>query len=254
MNGRRIISILAFTVLCGTGSLHAQMNNKAPDEFRGLDRWAFKTNLLGWAATLPNFTAEVDLSPSPYNRMTLSVGAEYNWETRQNKIAYHDFNLFTLRPEFRWYHRTPDSDDPEKYARRLKGAYYFGAYVDAGTYTLKLSDIGHQGIHTGFGFSFGYAMPMYQYKGGGLDVEFGGSVGLALATADAFTINEKYNRYDHVETLSKGYHLIPYPVISEISIAFVWRKTSIRHKYIKVDRIKAQERADKKEKRHAKDY
>ncbi len=251
MGVRKIIAAAVLLLFFGGGCICAQVNRKAPDEFRGADRWAFRTNVLGWAMTLPNISAEFDLSPSPYNRMTLSLEAKYNWEAAHRVLPYHNFNLLSVSPELRCYFRTPDSEDPRKYARREKGAFYLGLYLDSGTYTLKLSETGYQGLHLGAGMSFGYAMPVHQYRKGALDVEFGLSLGLTHVRADAFYLNSYSNTYDYDPEFSMDFHLVPYPVVSELSIAFIWRKTSIKYKYIKVNKAKALERAEKKEKRNA---
>ncbi len=250
MKSYRIILICGILLLTiPGGEAFAQMNNKAPNEFRGLDRWSFKTNAVDWLMTVPNVNVEFDLSPSPFNRMTLGLTAKYNWEMQQSHLPYTNFNLLTIKPEFRYYWRVKEGPDFENLARREKGAYYVGAYVDGGVYSLKLSDIGHQGQHYGIGASFGFAMPLYNFRRGMLDIEFGLSVGTVLATSDAFTLNTDTNTYDVVHGECKELHVVPFPVVSEMSVSFAWRRTSIKHKYLKVDTVKQLERKEKKDAR-----
>ncbi len=235
------------------GSLLAQVNDKAPDEFRGLDRWSFKTNLVGWVATVPNFNVEYELSPSPYNRQTIGFTARYNWNTHHTVLPYTVFNVLSLRPEYRYYWREIEDENnpwtPRDASRKSKRAFYAGAYVETGSYSLKLTDIGRQGWHYGLGGTIGMAMPMFQYKRGVLDVEFGLSLGLLLANADAFELNDETNTYDFLPEHSRGVHIAPFPVVSEISVSLAWRRTSVKHKYIKVDVIGNQEKALEKERK-----
>lgn len=243
--GKILVVLLAFSAFCGREA-YAQLDNTAPAVFKGLDRWAFKTNVLGWVATLPNFSVEYDLTSSPYNRMTLGIGGRYNWNSSEDFLSYTQFNLFSVTPELRYYWRAKESDG-KKALKREKYANYIGVYVSAGSYTLKLSDIGRQGNHYGIGVSYGCAMPLYKYKRGALDVELGFSVGMVMADADAFMLNKEKNVYAGVPEKSKGLHLVKYPVVSELNISFVWRKSSVKHKYIKVDRVAQQEKRMAKE-------
>ncbi len=243
----RIILLLGVMLfVLSSEEVSAQMNNKAPSEFRGLDRWSFKTNAVAWIATIPNVSVEYDLSPSPYNRSTLGLSARYNGITHHSNLPYANFNLLSVRPEYRYYWRYPEGKNFENIEKRDKGAYYIGLYGDAGTYNMKFSEIGYQGQHYGCGLTMGFAMPLYNFLKGMLDIEFGFSFGLAFAESDAYALSEDMNMYDHHPDKSMGLHLIPYPVVSDISISFVWRRTSIKHKYIKINKTKALEREDRR--------
>ena len=218
-----------------------------------LDRFAFKTNALEWVLTIPNFGVEFDIFGSEYNSMTVGLTAKYNWNTSHKYDSWSQefnpgppsvFNILDIRPEFRYYYRTVKASPKRKNAnkfdieRLLKEkkhprpwrAHYVGAYVNYGNYTLKFSRRGYQGQVFGLGASAGYALPMYEYKKGFVDVELGFSVGLQLATKDVFIHNPDGFVYMNVTPESKGLHMTPYPVVSELRVAFAWRSKSIKDK------------------------
>ncbi len=237
----KTVSVLVSLLLACSGvGLSAQNLDKRPEEFRGLDRWAFKTNALGWVATVPNFMFEVDMSKDIYSHWTFGMGVLYNWETYKSHPSYMDFNLLTVRPEFRYYWGAVEQNKSRD--TEYKGTWFLGMYVSGGTYTMKLTDVGHQGYHTGIGISFGYAMPLYQYKTGAIDVEFGFYLGAEAVTSQAFVLNDVANAYDAVPELSRGFGPVPYPVVSDLSITFSWRRTSIKHKHV----VKFENRRDQK--------
>lgn len=111
----------------------------------------------------------------------------------------------------------------DTYKAKIKRANYVGAYLNAGAYALKLGKYGHQGQIYGCGITGGYALPMYEYNMGAVDIDLGLSVGLMLITDDVFTHNPDRNEYAPVAARSKGLHLAPFPVISEVSVSFAWR-------------------------------
>ena len=210
----------------------------------GIDRWAFKTNAFEWLLTIPNFGVEYDLKNSIYNRWTVGMTAKYNWNTYHKYAPPTVFNLMDLRPEFRYYYRTYQKgenkvdDDGNKikygaFARKNPKpwrASYVGGYVNYGTYTLKFGETGHQGYVVGLGASIGYGIPLYQYNSGVIDLEFGLSFGLQAATHDRFEHNPDGYFYTKIEQESQGLHFTPFPVLSEVKVAFVWRHKSIKDK------------------------
>lgn len=226
-----------------------------------LDRFAFKTNALEWLITIPNFGVEFDLQDSEYNNMTVGLTAKYNWNTTHNFDSWSQelnpgppavFNILDIRPEFRYYYRTVKATskkknannkfDIERFLKEKKNArpwraHYVGAYVNYGNYALKFGQRGYQGDVFGLGASAGYALPMYEYKRGFIDVELGFSVGLQLAVKDVFVHNPDGFVYMKVTSESKGLHMTPFPVVSEMRVAFAWRSKSIKDK-VKEDRDK----------------
>ncbi len=218
-----------------------------------IDRWAFKTNAFEWLLTIPNFGVEFDLVNSPYNQMSVGLTAKYNWNTYHKLQPPVVFNLLDVRPEFRYYYRTrertakPSGDEQKKMSAkewfntkiftterknaRPWRAQYIGAYANYASYTFKFSEVGIQGYVIGVGASAGYDIPMYQYKNGAIDVELGFSVGLQVATKEKFKHNpDTYKYYQVTEGVKPGFHFTPFPVVSELKVAFVWRHKSIKEK------------------------
>ena len=244
----------AETVLVEEGSV-ASVSSKS----RFIDRFAFKTNALEWLITIPNFGVEFDLLDSEYNNMTVGLTAKYNWNTSHKFDSWSQdlnpgppvvFNILDIRPEFRYYYRTVKASskknankfDIERFLKEKKNArpwraHYLGAYVNYGNYALKFGKRGYQGDVFGLGASAGYALPMYEYKRGFIDVELGFSVGLQLAVKDVFVHNPDGFVYMKVTPESKGLHMTPFPVVSEMRVAFAWRSKSIKDK-VKEDRDK----------------
>lgn len=219
------------------------------------DRWAVKTNAFEWLLTVPNIGVEFDLKNSEYNDMTIGLTAKYNWNTYHmnadvGKYApYNVFNIFDVRPEFRYYYRTrkpvrgaTEGWTVEKFLKDRKHpktwrAQFVGAYVNYASYAMKLGGKGSQGTAIGFGATAGYGIPMYEYRNGFIDVELGFSVGLQVASRYRFEHDPESFSYVGLE----GGHDMrptPFPVVSELKVAFVWRHKSIKDK-VKEDAEKA---------------
>ena len=210
-----------------------------------IDRLSLKTNAFEWLLTIPNIGFEFDLKNSEFNNMSLGLTAKYNWNTYHKYAPPTVFNLLDVRPEFRYYYRTrPLSKGKTKWSvdRFLKErknprtwrAQYIGAYADYGSYTIKFGKKGYQGMVIGFGATAGYAVPMYEYKKGAVDVELGFSVGFQFAEKDVFVHSPDGYYYSSVADECKDLHFTPFPVVSELKVAFVWRHKSIKDK-VKTD-------------------
>ena len=246
MATKSIHCILVLILLAGGAQINmpAQNREHSDSTVLGKYRWSFRTNALEWLLTIPNFGVEYDLSGSVFNRMTIGLNARYNWNTAHNYAPPMVFNVFEVRPEFRYYWRTDDKlavgnwvrekllkDD----ARHTWRAYYIGAYINAGTYSFKLGKEGRQGQMYGLGVSMGYSLPLYQYRKGAVDIEFGAALGLAMTQYKAFGHNPNGNYYYEMAGRSRCFHVVPYPVVSELKVAFVYRLRSIEDKYQRED-------------------
>ena len=82
---------------------------------------------------------------------------------------------------------------------------------------------------------FGYDFPLYTYRHFAIDFELGVAAGLAVTSYDGYTMNRSNTDYIEAPGKSKGWHLCPFPVLSEIKASFVFRTLSIKEKYKKVD-------------------
>lgn len=228
-------------------------------------RLAFKTNAVDWFVLLPNVTAEFDLFGSPYKHYTLSLGVKGNWNTSQNYKPSIVYNLFDVRAEFREYFRTTQRNfhhlDSASFFQRLKEevftikrfhprywrAYYWGVYADAASYNFKFGKRGMQGSALGLGVSGGFSIPLYGYRDNFVDLELGASVGFVYTKYDAYRHDEESNCYPRLPEKSKGGHLVPFPVVSDLRVAFVYRfSTSVKNKYKLIDYDKINARSEAK--------
>ena len=238
-------------------------------------RWALRTNAVDWVMLLPNITAEFDLFGSPYKHYTLSLGIRGNWKTNQTYKPYMVYNLLNGNIEFRQYFRTsqryyvrPDSVKVNVFKRmkedvftikrlhpRYWRAYYWGIYADAADYTLKFGKTGYQGTAIGLGLSGGFSVPLYGYRDNFVDLELGASIGAVYTKYDKFERDKESNSYVTLPNQSKGGHLVPFPVVRELRVAFVYRfSTSVKNKYKLIDQDKINARqAEKARKRDVRD-
>ena len=206
---------------------------KASDRITGLDRWSFRVNALELLCTIPNFNVEFDVSSSPYNRWTLGLTAKYNWDTWHSVPPTLVFNMFEIRPEFRKWFRMKLKEGNDKPTRER--AFFLGGYASGGTYSIKPGKYGIQGPLFGAGALFGYDFPLYTYRHFAIDFELGVAAGLAVTSYDGYTMNRSNTDYIEAPGKSKGWHLCPFPVLSEVKACFVFRTLSIKEKYKKVD-------------------
>lgn len=183
--------------------------------------------------TVPNFNVEFDVSSSPYNRWSLGLTAKYNWDTWHSVPPTLVFNMFEIRPEFRKWFRMKPKEGNDKPTRER--AFFLGGYASGGTYSIKPGKYGIQGPLFGAGALFGYDFPLYTYRHFAIDFELGVAAGLAVTSYDGYTMNRSNTDYIEAPGKSKGWHLCPFPVLSEIKACFVFRTLSIKEKYKKVD-------------------
>lgn len=230
-------------------------------------RWAIRTNAVDWLMLLPNLTAEYDLFASPYKHYTLSLGIKGNWNTSQNYKPAIVYNLLDVRTEFRQYFRTtqrnyrrPKSEKISLYKRlkeevftkerlqpRLWRAYYWGIYADVADYTFKFGKQGITGSAYGLGLSGGFTVPLYGYRENFIDLELGASVGMVYTKYDAFRHDVESNCYPRLPQQSKAGHIVPFPVVSDLRVAFVYRfSVSAKNKYKLIDQDKINARTERR--------
>ena len=247
------------TTTAKTATKTTTTSAKASDRITGLDRWSFRVNALELLCTVPNFNVEFDVSSSPYNRWSLGLTAKYNWDTWHSVPPALVFNMFEIRPEFRkWFRMKPKEGNAKPTRER---AFFLGGYASGGTYSIKPGKYGIQGPLFGAGALFGYDFPLYTYRHFAIDFELGVAAGFAVTSYDGYTMNRSNTDYIEAPGKSKGWHLCPFPVLSEVKACFVFRTLSIKDKYKKVDsqkliqkqeaeeakRLAAEQKAEKKE-------
>ena len=237
-------------LLCFSFALRAQGNGNRGGVY-GIDRWAFRVNALELLCTVPNVGVDFDLSSSPYNRLSLGISAKYNWNTYHSLAPSCVFNMLEVRPELRyWYNpkkKDGDADASGKTSRQF--TYFTGGYISSGSYSIKPGTYGIQGPLFSLGAIWGFDFPMYSYRHFALDFELGVAAGLALTKYDVFTLNRSGSDYVIVPEKSKGMHLCPYPVLTEVKACFVFRTLSVKDKYKKVDAQKMIQKQEMAEQR-----
>ena len=214
----------------------------AQEEKSSVSRLSIKTNAFEWLLTIPNVGVEYDLGKTEYNKFTAGLSAKYNWNTYHNMAPSVVFNLMDVRPEFRYYYRTRKPErgsvhhwyDINKHLVERKNphpwrAHYIGLYGNYGHYAFKFSETGVQGQVAGLGVSSGYAIPLYEYKKGYVDLELGFALGVQWATKDEFVLDHEHGQYINTSSRDK-FTFTPFPVLTELRAAFVWRTKSIKDK------------------------
>ena len=235
-----------------------------PEEISMKQRFGIRTNAIDWVLTIPNVSVEFDLGNTIRTKHTISAGLKWNWRT-QHKIAPPQvFNLFDARVEWRQYFRTRQrggvTENPGLYTRlkervfttkrvspRTDRAYFWGVYAHASNYSFKFAKEGKQGTAYGAGLSLGYTKALYGYEKGYIDLELGGSIGLIYNSYDVYTHDPESNVYGFDPAKSKS-GIVPFPVITDLRAAFVYRFMSVSDKY----KASAERRIDRiHEKRNA---
>lgn len=219
------------------------------------DRWSFRTNAVGWVMTVPNAAVEFDLTESVYNKLTVGLEGKYNGFTSHTYLPYMVFNYWEVRPEIRKYWRTEyranSGAKPTLYEKlfsrqrskpRYWRAYYWGVYINYGGYDIKFSDEGILGNFMSTGVSAGYSVPLYSYDKGNIDIEFGGSVGIMMAKKNGFRLDRENNSYIPTANV-KNWHIVPFPVVNDLRVSFIFRFKSIKDKYKRIDYEKIQRKA-----------
>ena len=139
----------------------------------------------------------------------------------------------------------------EREEPRMWRAHYIGAYASYANYAFKFGPKGIRARNSfGFGATAGYVLPLYEYAKGVIDVDLGFSVGIQMAKHEVFTHNMDGNYYTKLQEGKNWYgmggsssKLLPYPVVSELRVAFVWRKQSIKYE-AKMDEVTIKKKRD----------
>lgn len=234
------------------------------------ERLDFRTNAVDWGLTIPNVAVEYTL-PNLYifkrskagdanpkkdslalitttrSKRTIGLSIKWNWDTSHEISPPQVFNVFDARVEWRQYFRTRQRSsftkkpNPKTWLRehvftterrnpRDQRAYYWGIYAHGSTYSFKFAKEGKQGTAYGAGLSFGFSTPLYGYSTGYVDFELGGSVGLLYNSYDVYTHDPESNVYAFNPAKSKS-GIVPYPVITDLRVAFVYRFMSVAKKF-----------------------
>ena len=227
----------------------------------------------------------MDLSGKPSTSHSLGVHFKYRPELWNEWSPSFVFNTWQIRGEYRHYWRTFVFDDTlyidngsliarhynecdttinpiisyisHIQRRYLNGivkrnprdwrAYYIGIYGEADRFTYLFQSNGHQGKGFGAGVTAGYTMPVYPFAtGASIDLDLGVSVGARMEEYDEFEYIDETHCYHY--TGHSDRHLVPYPVLADAHVSFVYRFGSIsrkvlgRHQRFVQNEIKAAEK------------
>lgn len=205
----------------------------------------------------------------PLSRMSILLTGKWNWNTKHaykihtgNNITYgyappYLFNLWEIRPEFRYHWRYVRDYDKRGWSdhkgRKVRSglknwwnydmksitrrdtvslnAWYMGVYTSYGAYSIKFTPKGYQAKSIGVGLTLGMERPLYSYEKYNIDLEMGFSLGLVMSPD--FNVFGHNSEYFYYYSLShSNFKVIPFPVISELRIAFALRTKSVRDKYL----------------------
>lgn len=253
INEKSLVKVIFILyLLLTTNSLLAQTETKQetktnPEEISMKQRFGFRTNAVDWVLTIPNISVEFDLGNTIRSKRTISAGLKWNWRTSHQIAPPQVFNIFDARVEWRQYFRTRQrggvTENPGLYTRlkervfttkrvspRTDRAYFWGIYAHASNYSIKFAKEGKQGTAYGAGLSLGYTKALYGYEKGYIDLELGGSVGLIYNSYDVYTHDKESNVYGFDPAKSKS-GIVPFPVITDLRAAFVYRFMSVADKY-----------------------
>lgn len=229
------------------GAYPNEKNTKGKEEVDSVipfkDRIAIRTNALDWVALLPNFGLEFDVAGKPHN-VSLNLNVKANFTSFHSLPVKWIYDITDIRLEARKYIRTSSAQGKKdeatrkdkfqnflrwkSFSPRFWRAYYIGGYVNAGAYNLKFKDLGRKGRYIGGGMTFGYLTPLYQYRHGSLDFEIGGSLGFVYTELDTYNMVTD-NSYNYVTRNMRKF--IPYPIITDFKVGFVYRFNTLQEKY-----------------------
>ena len=192
-------------------------------------RFSFRTNTLEWILMMPNVAVEFDLSGSPFNKWSLGVSGRFNWETKPKTLSYNQFNLMEGKLELRryWHTRQRNSSytgmqslfSAERKNPRYWRAYYWGAYVAAGSFDYKFTATGSRGTEYQAGASLGMQRNLFNYAKSALDLEVGVSVGALYWKGEKYELDKSLNLYTPVETDVTRV----LPMVQDVRVALVYR-------------------------------
>ena len=225
------------------------------DEFK--QRLGFHTNVISWILATPNVGVEYDVVNDGVKKISVVLSGKYNWDTKHTNPFYpvprYVYNIAGAKLEGRYYFRTRKREAWENdmlrefselgsysksYVRkrlvlaknnpRSYRAYYIAPYITFDNYDIKLTETGYKGNAAGVGLSFGYNTPLYQYDNGdAVDFQLGASVGAVYSGYKEYEYDSKKAKY--IATLKETGKILPYPVISDVNLSFVYRFNSIRN-------------------------
>ncbi len=113
-------------------------------------------------------------------------------------------------------------------------AYYLGLWAGFDNWSISITGKGKQGTGFGAGAVAGYTLPLLPQKyprEGSLDLDLGIAVGWKAVKYDAYVYEEQTQHYMYDrQGGSRGWKIVPYPIVQDIHISLVWRFRGIKNK------------------------
>lgn len=223
------------------------------------DRISLRTNPIDWLIQSPNIGVEYAVRPENWNRWTVGINVKGRWRGSNTFNPGIVYNLNEIRFDFKNYwrerfvrgegaHALDGNTDPHKkwidklFSLRRKNFYdeadpkhtypylkhpaivwFRGIYGSYDKYSFKMGSNGYQGDAFSIGGTYGIVRTLHQYqKGGRLDLELGVSAGwIFLAKCQEYSLNRETNSY--VKEENKDGKIIPYPMVTDLRLGFVYR-------------------------------
>lgn len=230
--GRFIIIACIAGMAMGKTTVAAQGNvtsGQEAEKFSAKERLAFRTNMVDWVLTTPNIGIQYDVTPWDYNKWTLGANVKWNPGTHQTFEPNADYRMLDVKLEARKYFRQKNG---KKRTPKFWRAYYWGLYTGYTDYTVFIKN-GYTGKHLGLGATAGWEVQLYKFKNGALDLDMGISAGWIYGKSRKRTGD---GNGGYVFTSEKDWHVTPYPVVSDVKVALVYRFKPISEKYNKSKR------------------
>lgn len=206
-----------------------KMRKEAKVEYYSIkDRLAFRANMVCWVLATPSIGVQFDLFPQDYNKWTIGADVKWNPGVNQTFEPRLEYKMLDVKVEARKYFRESLTIKPgQKRMPKYWRAYYWGVYAGYTDYTIHIRN-GFEGSHIGVGGTAGWEIPMITFATGALDLDLGVNAGFIVGKNTKRTENETQMGFNYRE---KGWHVTPYPIISEIRVALVYRFMSVKGKY-----------------------
>lgn len=206
-----------------------EQKKELPQTISFKERWAIQTNALDWALLMPNIGVEYDLSNSIYNRWAVGAKIRWNGPQKMNTQDRIQLKMNDYRLEAKRYFKPSMHTKSGSFKKTPKfwRTYYWGLYAGYTEYALAWNT-GVEGKLVHLGATGGCQIQIYRLKqGGSLDLDLGLSLGLGCAD---------YNKYEYENnqmnlTKSQSWKVLPYPLLTDLRVGFVYRFKSVRQKY-----------------------
>lgn len=215
--------VLCVCLLTSIPYVHGQiLNTRAKVETLSMaERLSLRTNMIDWTLLLPNIGMEFDVLSTNWNRWAVGVSARGNWQSNHTFSKGMVYNLREAKLEVRNYWRFRDK--PGSPLRYPLYVWYRGVYASFSNYSLLLfGNKGKQGDAFSVGVTFGFVKPLYEFKNRNtLDFEAGLSAGACYTQYSEYRHERESDCYP--VTGFKNWHIVPYPVIQDLHVGFVYR-------------------------------